>query len=171
MQSLKDPVHQSFKCGWGIAKSKRHDLELKEARMSGKGSLAASFRWKWNLQITTSQIQSRKPPFTGQHVQSIINARQRVGVLDRRQIQPAVVHAESGPAVLLSHQYTRRRPRAVTWFDLASGQRLSNTSLVLFNLQRRHPARGTTDRRTVPGVDGMFHSIRVTGQGRAGHRK
>ena len=42
-QPLKDPVHQPLESGRGIAKSKWHDLELKEARMSGKGSLTASF--------------------------------------------------------------------------------------------------------------------------------
>ena len=78
-----------------------HDLELKESRMSGKGNLAASFRWQWDLSITTSQVQGRKPPLTGQHVQSIVDARQGVSILDCRQVQPVVVHAESSPAVLL----------------------------------------------------------------------
>ena len=94
-----------------------------------------------------------------------------VGVLDRHQVQSAVFHTEPGSAVFLSHQYNRHRPRAVTRLNLATGQHLSNTSLLLFNLRRRHPARGTADRPTVPGVNGMLHCIRVSSQSRAGHRK
>ena len=133
--------------------------------MSSKGSLAPGFRRQRDLPIATDQIQGRKPSFIG-HVQCIVDTRQGVGILDRRQVQPALVHSESSSTVLLSHQHHRCRPQAITRLDLTASQHFCYTSFFLFNLLRRHSSRSTADRCTVSGVNGMFHRIRVAGQGR-----
>ena len=75
------------------------------------GSLAPGLRRQRDLSIATGQVQGRKPPFAGQHVQGIVYLRQGVGILYCRQIQPAVVHTKSSSAVLLCHQLHRCRPR------------------------------------------------------------
>ena len=84
--------------------------------------------------------------------------------LTRGQIQPAVVYAEPGSAIFLSHQHHRCRTRTVPWFDLSPGQHFLNTAFLLFNLLRRHTSWGAPDGRGVAGIDGLFHSVCVSGQ-------
>ena len=58
-----------------------------------------------NLPITARQVQSREPLFTGQHIQSIINSGQGIGVLDSRIIEPSIVDTEPGAPILFRHQH------------------------------------------------------------------
>ena len=114
--------------------------------------------------LARSRVENHCLP--AKYIQCIIYSRHRVRVLDRRQIQPAVIHTEPGSAIFLSHHHHRYRSRGVAWLDLSAGQHLFYADFLLFNLLGRHMPRSAPHRRVVTGINGVFHSIHVSGQGR-----
>ena len=158
------------KCGsWAILVGYECTSELRlNTICRGQGSVPLVNKYislqSWELYISTS-LGMRSC------LKCIVYSRQRVRVLDRRQIQPAVIHTEPGSAVFFSHQHHRCRPRAVARLDLSAGKHLFYADFLLFNLLGRHTPRSTPDRWVVTGINGVFHSIRVSGQGRTRYGK
>ena len=111
--------------------------------MGSKRSLTPGFRRQGDLPITTGQNPTSKTTFC----------------------QPTY------PGYRLSGVRGKRpspSPDSTGGSQHKTGQHLCDTGFFFLNLLRRH-SRGTPDWCRGPRVNGMFHSIRVTGQGRTGH--
>ena len=120
--------------------------------MCRKRHFHPGFLGQGHLSISASQVQSREPLFTGQHIQGIINPWQGIGILNSNIVEAAVVNTKPGTPILFRHQYNRRRLGS-TRFDLTIGQHLSNTLLFFFHLLRRHSTRCKTYWQTITGVN------------------
>lgn len=63
------PWHQLLKGAWSITQAKRHAISLKEAEMCTKGSFGLILLQHKDLDLTTGQINGRKPAGYGMCIQ------------------------------------------------------------------------------------------------------
>ena len=74
-----------------------------------------------------------------QAVQQVVNARQRITVLDGLLVQSPIVNAHAPPTILLRNEEDRGAVRALRRSDVSLGQQILDMGLELLMLLRAQP--------------------------------
>src|ERR1044071_3683411 len=111
---LANAVHQVHEHRWCVSETKRHDQELKMAITSAKSSLRNVGFLNAQLVITRSQINLRVVTRALELVKEIINARERITILDGHFVQLTIIDTHAKTFVLLLHKQDRSSLRGRT---------------------------------------------------------
>ncbi|KAJ8389517.1 hypothetical protein AAFF_G00119070 [Aldrovandia affinis] len=76
---------------------------------------------QFNLPVATSQVKRTKPARTADVIQSIVDARQRVGIFFCHGIKMLVVDTETPAAIFFLYEYSGGRPWTVRWHNHSGG--------------------------------------------------
>ncbi|KRY26553.1 hypothetical protein T01_6013 [Trichinella spiralis] len=93
-QASQDCLHEPLKGGRCVAQFKKHHFELVQPKGGGEGRLLPILLFDLNLPGSACQVQGRKPLCTCQRVQSVVNPRERVGILPGEVVQLPVIDTE-----------------------------------------------------------------------------
>ena len=107
----KHVLHHALEGGWCIAKSHRHDEELKSSKRRADGGLVDVLGRHQGLPKALKEVEAGHHLAAGQLVEEVTIAGQRVPVLDGYGVEVAVVEHEAERAVRLWCKQNRRSIR------------------------------------------------------------
>ncbi|KRX54392.1 hypothetical protein T02_9452 [Trichinella nativa] len=93
-QASQSYLHEPLKGGRCVAQSKGHHFELVQPKGGGEGRFLPILWFDLNLPVAACQVQGRKPLCTRQRIQSVVDPRERVGILPGEVVQLPVIDTE-----------------------------------------------------------------------------
>ena len=89
-------MHEALKGGWCIAQTEGEDTKLVQPRCHGESCILLRSFVHFNLMITATEVECTEIFGTGERIQGVIYARDRIAVLACNRIEPAIVYAKAG---------------------------------------------------------------------------
>ncbi|KRY06539.1 hypothetical protein T12_1633 [Trichinella patagoniensis] len=94
LQVSQECFHEPLKGGWCVAHSKGHHYELVQPKGGGECRLLPILLFDPNLPVSACPVQGQKPLCTRQRVRSVVDPRERVGILPCEVVHLPVIDTE-----------------------------------------------------------------------------
>ena len=154
----EDVIHQGLECGGCIRKTKGEHNELIEAIPRAERRLGDVLLLDANLVVAGTKVDLGEVPRTVETIQEVVNARDRVPVLDGDLVEGTVVHTQAEGSILLLHKEDWRSTVGCARSDEALAHVLLKLLEQLLVLLVAHPVRWQVGHLpTGLEVDGMIH--------------
>ena len=118
----KHLIHQTLEGRRRVRNPKRHHNEFEMASMHPERGFWDVIFFHGYLMIARGQVDGGKVFSFSKSVQEVINARQRIAVLDRLFVQSPIVDAHAPSTVLLQNKEDRGAVRALRCWDVSLRQ-------------------------------------------------
>ena len=123
-ESLHYQVHESLEDRWRVGQSERQHFKLEGTFPGDEGRFVGSFWIVFDLPVTLSQVQRWKIFGSTQRVETRIDSRKWIAILDGQVVELAVIYTESQSPVGFLHQHLIGSPWTEGGFTNIIGQHL-----------------------------------------------
>ena len=117
-------IHESLENRWSVGQSERQHFKFEGTFPGDEGRLVGSFWIVFDLPVALSQVQRGKIFGSTQRVETRVNSRKWIAVLDGQVVELAVVDTESQSPIGLLHQHHIGSPWTEGRFTNIIGQHL-----------------------------------------------
>ena len=135
-------MHEALEGGRGVGEAKGHDGVLKVAIPGTKGRLGYVIGVDANLVITMAKVDLGEHRGPVEAVKELINAWERVAVLNSDVVKATVVDAQAKGAILLADKEDGRAVRGGAGADVATREEGDELAFELGELLLRHRVDG-----------------------------